>query len=65
MLLSKTRNYSLLQVINRHVLELNLLGTINVGGIGENANAHARAGHMWEPGLKTNLVFYRYLWLQI
>jgi len=33
----------LLQVINRHVLEVNLLGTIYVGGISENADGHARA----------------------
>ena len=33
----------LLQVINRHVLEVDLLGTVDVGGIGENADGHAWA----------------------
>lgn len=41
--------YALLQVINGHVLEVNLLGAIDVGGIGENADGHARAGDMGEP----------------
>ena len=40
----------LLQVINRHVLEVDLLGTVDVGGIGENADGHARAGNVGEPG---------------
>jgi len=32
----------LLQVVNGHVLKLNLLGAIDVGSIGENANRHTR-----------------------
>lgn len=43
------RAYALLQVINGHVFELNLLGTIDVSSIGENANGHARAGNVGEP----------------
>ena len=34
----------LLQVVNGHVLEVDLLGTVDVGGIGENADGHARTG---------------------
>jgi len=36
----------LLQVINRHVLELDKLGTINVHGVGENADGHAGSGEV-------------------
>jgi hypothetical protein len=39
----------LLQVVNGHVLELNLLGTIDIGGIGENADGHARTRNVREP----------------
>ncbi len=42
-------DYSLLQIVNRHVLKLNLLGTIDVGGISENANGHPGAGNIGEP----------------
>jgi len=38
----------LLQIVNRHVFKLNLLRTIDVSGIGENANGHARAGDIGE-----------------
>ena len=40
---------SLLQVVDGHVLELNLLGTVDVIRIGENAQGHARAGNVGEP----------------
>ena len=40
---------SLLQVIHRLVLEVNLLSTVDVGGIGENADRHARTGDMGKP----------------
>lgn len=39
----------LLQVINRHVLELDKLGTIDIGSISENADRHARSGDVGEP----------------
>lgn len=39
----------LLQVVDRHVLEFDELGAVNVGGIGENADRHARAGDVREP----------------
>ena len=47
----------LLQVVNRHVLEVDLLSTVDVGGIGENADGHARAGDMGElDGARETLV---------
>ena len=39
----------LLQVVNGHVLEVDLLSTVDVGGIGENADGHARAGDVGKP----------------
>lgn len=39
----------LLQVLDGHVLELDKLRAIDVGGIGENADGHARAGDVGEP----------------
>ena len=42
---------TLLEVINRHVFEVDLLGTVDVGGIGENADGHARAGNVGEPAI--------------
>lgn len=41
--------YALLQVIDGHVLEVNLLSTIDVGSIGENADGHAGARDMRKP----------------
>ena len=38
----------LFQVIDRHVLEIDLLGTVDVGGISEDANGHPRPGDIWE-----------------
>jgi hypothetical protein len=40
---------ALFQVVDGHVLELNLLGAIDVGRISENADGHARAGDGREP----------------
>ena len=40
----------LLQVVDGLVLKVDLLRTVDVGGIGENANGHARAGDVREPG---------------
>ena len=39
--------YALLQVVNRLVLKVDLLGAVDVGGIGENADGHAGA---WDVG---------------
>ena len=39
----------LLQVVDGHVLEVDLLRTVDVGDVGKNANRHARAGHIREP----------------
>ena len=49
---SRTSISILLQVIDGHVFELNLLGTINVGCISENTNGHARAGNVGQSGMK-------------
>jgi len=38
----------LLQVINGHVLKLNLLSSVNVSGIGENADGHPGSGDVGE-----------------
>ena len=43
------KSNALLQVINRHVLEVDLLGTVDVGGIGENADGHARTRDVGQP----------------
>lgn len=41
---------ALFQVINGHILEFDLLSTIDIGGIGENANGHAGAGDVGKSG---------------
>jgi len=38
---------SLFQIVSGHVLEIDLLGSVDVGGIGQNANGHART---WDIG---------------
>lgn len=40
---------ALLQVVNRHVFEFDLLRTIDVGSVGENANRHAGTRNIGEP----------------
>ena len=47
-----TEGNVLLQVINGHVLKVDLLGTVDVGSIGENADGHAGAGDMGQPELQ-------------
>ena len=44
--------FILFQIINGHVFEFDLLGTINVGRIGEDANGHARAGNVGQSAMK-------------
>lgn len=39
----------LLEIVDAHVLELDLLGAVDVGSVGENADGHARAGNMGKP----------------
>ena len=41
----------LLEIVDRHVLELDRLSTVDVSGIGENADGHAGAGNVGEPGV--------------
>lgn len=43
------QNHSLLQVVNGHVLHVNLLGTIDVRCIRKDAHGHARAGQVGQP----------------
>jgi len=38
----------LLQVLDRVVLKVDELGSVDVGGIGENANTHSWSGHVWQ-----------------
>lgn len=38
----------LLQVINRLVLEVNELGSVDIGSIGENTDAHSWSGQVGE-----------------
>jgi len=44
------RNFvnELLQVIDRHVLEIDLLSTVDIRGISKNANRHPWPGDIWE-----------------
>ena len=56
---------ALLQVIDRHVLEVNSFGAIDVVGIGQNADGHARAGDMGElDGARETLVALRVVVLE-
>lgn len=45
----------LLQILNRHVLELDKLGTIDIGSISENADRHARTGDVGEPAVNRSV----------
>lgn len=44
----KEKTNALLQIVHRHVFELNLLGPIDVSSIGENADRHPGAGDIGE-----------------
>ena len=48
--------HPLFQIINRHVLELNLLGTIDIGSISKNADGHARTRNVREPVKNVTIV---------
>lgn len=54
--------YELLQVIDRHVLEINLLGTVDVGGISKNANRHPWSGNVWESVQMNQIHVHPILW---
>ena len=41
--------HKLFQVIDRHVLEVDLFSTVDVGGIGKDADGHPRPGNIGEP----------------
>ena len=40
--------YKLLQVVDGHVLEIDLLSTVDVGSISKNADRHPWPGDVWE-----------------
>jgi hypothetical protein len=42
--------HELLQIVDRHILEVDLLGTVDVGGISKDANRHPWPGDIWESG---------------
>lgn len=47
----------LLQVLDGHELEVDELGTVDIGGVGQNAHAHAGTGHMGKlDGTRETLV---------
>ena len=46
---SGSKRNTLLEVIDRHVLEVDLLGAVDVGSISENADRHARARDIGQP----------------
>lgn len=48
--------YLLLQIIDRHVFQVNLLGTVNVGSVSKNADRHARTGNVRKPSSNTRKV---------
>lgn len=50
----RQHGYALLKIVDAHVLEVDLLRAINVCGIGENADGHARARDGREPGQVTD-----------
>jgi hypothetical protein len=56
---TKRRKYTLLQVVNGHVFEFDLLGTIDISSIRKNADGHARAGHVREPSPKNISCYIR------
>jgi hypothetical protein len=41
--------YGLFEIVDRHVLKLNLLGTIDISRVCKNADGHARSGDIREP----------------
>ena len=40
--------HELLQVVHRHVLEVNLLSAVDICGVSKNANRHPWPGDIWE-----------------
>ena len=44
----RNSKHELLQVIDRHILEINLLSAIDVCCVSENANGHPRPGNIRE-----------------
>lgn len=48
---------ALLQILNGHVLQVNLLGLIDVGGVGQNAERHSGSGNVGQlDGTRETLV---------
>ena len=42
----------LLQIVNRHILEFDLLSTVDIGSVCYNTNGHAGAWNIREPMTK-------------
>jgi hypothetical protein len=40
--------HKLLQIVDGHILQVDLFSTIDVSGISENANGHSWPGDIWE-----------------
>ena len=40
--------HELLQIIDRHVLEIDLFGAVDVGSVSKNADRHPWPGNVWE-----------------
>ena len=47
--------HELLQVIDRHILEVNLLSPVDIGGISEDTDRHPWPGDIWES-IKMNKI---------
>ena len=47
------RFHALLQIVHRHVLQINLLRAVDVCRISENADRHARARHIGQPAQRS------------
>ncbi len=43
----------LFEIVNGHVLEFNLLGTIDVSGVSQDAGGLAGSGNIWESILQS------------
>ena len=56
---------SLLQIVNRHILKVNLLSAIDISRIGEDADGHAGAGDVGQlNGTREPLVSLRIIVLE-
>ena len=61
---SRLDDHSLLQVIDAHVFEVNLLSTIDIVGVTKQADAHSGSWDVGEPGLRVKKKAKNKKWLQ-